>query len=176
MKLRKVPMLLSLLAALTLLFGGWFLYQKMQIESPLREKAEQLTSATLVDFKINKDRVDMKLQVTKPDKFVEEYPELLKTLQAYARGKAFDIMLTNQADSLKPVWNEGLFGLTEAIEGKAYSKIPTILAQMKDRYKLDAAYGRIDDANVYIFLKRGNDEYYQIIPRNQSTSEVENRG
>ncbi|QDX93861.1 hypothetical protein EEL32_05135 [Brevibacillus laterosporus] len=175
MKLRKVPMLLSLVAALSLLFGGWFLYQKMQIESPLREQAEKLTSATLVDFQMKKDRIDIKLQVTKPETFVEEYPELLKTLQTYARGKAFDIMLTNQADSLKLVWKEGLFGLTEAIEGKEYSKIPTILTQMKNLYKLDEAYGRIDETNVYIFLKRGTDEYYQVIPRKQSTSEVVNR-
>ncbi|WP_232696391.1 hypothetical protein [Brevibacillus daliensis] len=176
MKLRKGPMFLSLLVALALLFSGYFLFQKVQIEKPLMEQAEQMTSAKLIDFSMQKDKVTYKFEVTNPEQFVIDYPKLIDAIKTYAPEKAFDIMLTNQDESLQPIWNEGLFGLIEAIETKQYSNIPELLSEWKETYKLDEAFGRIDDKYVYIFMKRGEDEFYKVIPRKQPISEVVNRG
>lgn len=176
MQVRKVPIISSLLIALALLFGGWFLFQKVEVEEPVRTKIEQMDSATLADLQVTKEQMLIKLTVTKPASFPEEYMALEEDINRIVKNKQVTVELTNQNEQLKKVWNEGTFALTEALELRQYSKLPALVNEWKVANNLDLAYTSMDKSNIYIFLKRGGDEFYTIVPRNQQEGEVSARG
>ncbi|MGC5324608.1 hypothetical protein [Brevibacillus sp. SYSU BS000544] len=176
MQVRKVPIISSLLIALALLFGGWFLFQKVEIEEPVRTKIAQMESATLADLQITKEQMLIKLTVTKPEDFPEEYKSLENDISGIVKNKEVIVELTNQNEELKKVWNNGTFALTEALELHQYSKLPALVNEWKVKNQLDLALTSMDKSNIYIFLKRGSDEFYTIVPREQQESEVNARG
>ncbi|WP_019122405.1 hypothetical protein [Brevibacillus massiliensis] len=177
MSVRKVPVVLSLLATLALLFGGWFIYQKTAIEEPIRTEVNQMTSAKLADLLVDKERIEMNLTITKPDQFAGEYAQLLAAIKPISAGKQVEIHLTNQDPELKQIWSNGIFDITEAMDLHQYSRIPAILNKWKDANHLDLAASSMDDTNVYIYLQRGSKQYYAILPRlSQQGNEVTIRG
>lgn len=176
MQLRKVPIITSLLVTMALLFGGWFLYQKVEIEEPIRTEISGMKSATLADLQMNKEQLLIKLTVTNPDKFPEEYMELQNHIEQQINNKKVTVVLTNQDDALKQVWMDGTFALTEALELRQYSKVPQIVGDWKLKNHLDKASTAMDHNNIYVFLKRGADEYYTIVPRIVTEEEVSARG
>lgn len=178
MQTRKLPVsiLLSLLATLTLLFGGWFLYTKMQVEEPIRKQIGQMTSVKLADMQVGRDQLMIDLNVVKPDTFPAEYVALLQTIRDIAPDKKVQIQLANQNPALKRIWSEGVFRFTEAVDLHEYSKIPALLGEWKKANQLDTATASMDDNYIYVFLKRGKAQYFTIIPRTPLQQEVTSRG
>lgn len=165
-----------MLTTLTLLFGGWFLYQKLGIDEPIREQIGQMKSVKLADLSTDREQIVIRLTVTNPDAFPEEYQQLLKTIERIAPGKKVELVTTNQDGELKKIWNKGIFAFTEALELRQYSKIPAMLADWKAKYGLDAAISDMDDEHLYVFLKRGEAEYFTIVSREQPEREVTANG
>lgn len=176
MQVRKVPIISSLLITLALLFGGWYLFQKVEIEEPVRTKIAQMDSATLADLQVTKEQMLIKLTVTNPDAFPEEYTSLEQEINRIVNNKQVTVELTNQNEELKKVWNEGTFALTEALELHQYSKLPALVNEWKVKNQLDTALTSMDKSNIYIFLKRGSEEFYTIVPRDLQEGEVNARG
>ncbi|MGO0061055.1 hypothetical protein ACTID9_13730 [Brevibacillus fluminis] len=172
MTLRRLPIMLSFLVTMVLLFGGWYLYQQMEVKEPLKTEVQQMTSATLTDLKVAKDQVIVKLHVTNPDTFPQEYRQLQKELQAYSNGREIDVEVTNQGEQLKKIWTDGQFAVNEAIELHEYSKIPQLVAAWKQTYKLDSAVAKMDDSTIYIYMKNGQQDFYAMLPRTATTGEV----
>lgn len=172
MTLRRLPIMLSFLVTMVLLFGGWYLYQQMEVKEPLKTQVEQMTSATLTDLQVVKNQVMIKLHVTNPDTFPQEYRELLKATQKYSNGREIDVQVSNQGDGLKKIWTDGQFAVNEAIELHEYSKIPAMLADWKQAYKLDSAIAKMDESTIYIYLKDGKQDFYAMLPRTAVTEEV----
>jgi hypothetical protein len=103
---------LSLLATLALLFGGWFLYQKIEIEEPIRAEIGQLQSATLAHLNVGKDRIEIDLKVTKPETFPQEYRELLDNTKGISGNKQVEINVDNQSQAMNDIWKSGQFVFT----------------------------------------------------------------
>lgn len=176
MKVRALPVLLSMLATFTLLFGGWFLYQKTQLEEPLRNTIAAMKTAELVELSVRQDQLTVLLDVTDPTAFPKEYRELAVEISRLAAGKAWVINTRNDDEELAAVWATGIFELTEAIELHQYSKIPQLLQDWKVRYQLDAAQAQMDEEDVFIYLKRGDADFYKVVPRMKRDSGVIARG
>lgn len=178
MQTRKLPVsiLLSLLITLTLLFGGWFLYTKLQVEEPIRKQIGQMTSVKLADMQVGKEQLMIDLNVVKPESFPGEYIALLQTIRDIAPDKKVQIELANQDPELKKIWSEGVFRFTEAVDLHEYSKIPTLLNSWKTEHHLDTATASMDDNYIYVFLKRDKAQYFTIIPRTPLHQEVISRG
>jgi hypothetical protein len=175
LQLRKVPIVLSLLATLTLLFGGWFLYQKMEVEEPIKREIGQLKSAELARLYMEKDQVTIDLTVTKPEVFPREYQQLQLKLSELLRDKVVEITIHNQAQALEDIWTNGVFVFTEAVDLHQYSRIPQIVSEWKHTYGLDEASTQMDEKNIYVYLKRGTDDFFTIVPR-YAEKEVTARG
>lgn len=175
MQLRKNAIGLSLLATLILLFGGWFLYQKLEVEQPIRDQIGRFQSAELVELHAGKNNIHIDLKVTNPELFPQEYRQLLKEAKELAGNKQIEVTLANQSEELEQVWMKGLFSFTEAVDLHQYSRIPQMVSEWKEAYKLDQALAQMDGERVYVYLKRGNEDYYAIIPR-VAESEVIARG
>ncbi|MGG1659698.1 hypothetical protein [Brevibacillus sp. NRS-1366] len=175
MQLKKSTIGLSLLATLALLFGGWFLYQKMEIEEPIRTEVGQLQSATLDHLNISKDKIQIDLKVTKPETFPQEYRDLVEKTSKFAGDKEVVIGVNNQSQAMSDIWKNGQFVFTEAIDLHQYSRIPQMVAEWKASNKLDAASALMDDENIYVYLKKGTEDFYTIVPRS-TEKEVTARG
>jgi rhamnogalacturonyl hydrolase YesR len=178
MQTRKKPLIamLSLIATLAVLFGGWFLYQKMEVEEPIRQLIGEMKSAQLAQLQVDRDQVSIKLQVTNPDAFPEEYKHLFKSVGEIVQNKQVDISIHNKDSQVKQVWADGVFAITEAVDLHQYSKIPALLEAWKRQYHLENAITRMDDTNVYVYLKRGTDDFYAVVPRFASPGEVTTNG
>ncbi|QRG69954.1 hypothetical protein [Brevibacillus choshinensis] len=175
MQLKKGTIGMSLVATLALLFGGWFLYQKIEIEEPIRTEIGQLQSASLAHLDVGKDRIEIDLKVTKPEAFPQEYRELLEMTSKLSEGKQVVISVDNQSADLKNIWTNGQFVFTEAMELHQYSRIPQLVGQWKKEHQLDAASALMDDNNIYVYLKKGTEDFYTIVPRTME-DEVTARG
>lgn len=173
--MKKGTIGLSLVATLALLFGGWFLYQKMEIEEPIRTEIGQLQSASLAHLAVGKEQIDIELKVTKPETFPQDYRQLQEMTSKLSANKKVVISVDNQSQDLKQIWNSGQFGLTEAIDLHQYSRIPQLVGQWKAEHKLDAATALMDDSNIYVYLKKGAEDFYTIVPRTVE-NEVTARG
>lgn len=175
MQLKKGTIGLSLVATLALLFGGWFFYQKIEIEEPIRTEIGQLQSASLTHLDVGKDQIEIDLKVTKPETFPQEYRELLDKTSGLAGSKKVVISVENQSQDLKDIWKNGQFVFTEVMDLHQYSRIPQIVDQWKKENKLDDATALMDDTNIYVYLKKGSEDFYTIIPRSME-DEVTARG
>jgi hypothetical protein len=174
-QVRKGTIVLSLIATLTLLFGGWFLYQKMQIEEPIRTEIGQMQSAELAKLEVGKDRIHIDLKVTNPERFPQEYRQLKRKLGELVGNKPVDMEIHNKAKALEEIWTNGVFVFTEAVDLHQYSRIPQIVGQWKEVHSLDEALTQMDDENIYVYLKRGSEDFYTIVPRS-SGNEVTAHG
>lgn len=174
-QLKKSAIGLSLLATLALLFGGWFLYQKMEIEEPIRAEVGQLQSATLGQLNIGKEKIQIDLKVTKPETFPQEYRDLVAKTSKLAGEKEVEIRVDNQSETMRDIWKNGQFVFTEAIDLHQYSRIPEMVSEWKTSHKLDEASALMDDANIYVYLKKGTEDFYTIVPRSKE-KEVTARG
>lgn len=164
-QMKKSAIGLSLVATLALLFGGWFLYQKMEIEEPIRAEIGQMQSATLGNLEINKDKIQIDVTVTKPDAFPAEYRNLLTETKKIAGEKEVVIDIDNQSTTMHDIWQSGQFVFTEAVELHEYSRIPALMEQWKKGNQLDQASASMDDKNIYVYMKKGTEDFYTIIPR-----------
>jgi len=162
---RKSTIGLSLLATLALLFGVWFLYQKLEIESPLREEIGQLQSATLNHLDVGREKIQIDLTVTKPDAFPQEYRELMNTATKLAGAKQVEVRVGNKSQSMQGIWQSGQFVFKEAMDLHQYSRIPQLVNEWKSSHQLDEVSALMDDANIYIYMKKGTDDFYAIVPR-----------
>jgi len=164
-QLKKGAIGMSLVATLALLFGGWFLYQKIEIEEPIRAEIGQLQSASVTHLTVGKDKIEIDLKVTKPEAFPQEYRHLQELTASLSAGKQVEIQVENQAQNLKDIWANGQFVFTEAIELHQYSRIPQLVEQWKAEHQLDDASALMDDTNIYVYLKKGAEDFYTIVPR-----------
>lgn len=172
MQLKKSAIGMSLVATLALLFGGWFLYQKLAIEEPIRTEIGQLQSASLNHLNVGKDKIEIDVKVTKPDAFPQDYRHLQELTASLSAGKQVEIRVENQAQSLKDIWNRGQFVFTEAIDLHQYSRIPQLVEQWKTEHQLDDASALMDDTNIYVYLKKGAEDFYVIVPRSANDEVV----
>lgn len=175
MQLKKSAIGLSLLATLALLFGGWFLYLKMEVEEPIRNEIGQLQSATMAHLDVGKDRIVIDLKVTNPDAFPQEYRKLVDATTKLANGKPVEIKIDNQSKQMDDIWKNGQFVFAEAMELHQYSRIPQLVAEWKTNHQLDEATALMDDKNIYVYMKKGTEDFYTIVPLSDN-KEVTARG
>jgi len=178
MQTRKKPLtiMLSLIATLTLLFGGWYMYQKMEIEEPIRQTVEAMKSAQLSNLHIDKNEVAIELTVTHPEMFPNEYKELSNSMAQMLDNKDVNITVSNKDSDLQTIWADGVFAFTEAVDLHQYSKVPALLSQWKQEHQLDVVDTQMDERNVYVFMKRGKDAFYVMVPRFPNEQEVQVNG
>lgn len=165
MQLKKTSIVLSLLATLALLFGGWFLYQKIQIEEPIRAAIGQLESATLNDLKMDSEKIAIDVTVQDPEKFSFEYPELLEKTAKLAGDRNVVISAANTSEEMRAIWHHGQFVFTEAVDLHQYSRIPQLMEEWKASHQLDEAFALMDEDNIYVYMKKGSEDFYTIVSR-----------
>jgi len=173
MKLRAMPVMLSLISTLALLFGGWYTYQHFYIKQPVQDYIASKNDLVLNDLRITQDQVIVDIDFKNPERFVSEYKELNQYLQEQMNGKEISIRLPQYGEEMKKLWEKEYFGVAEAIQTKEYSKIPLMVEQMKEKEHLQQAMARMDEDFVYLYLKDDSDHIYAVLPLKEGVNDLE---
>jgi hypothetical protein len=163
--IRALPVTLSLISTLVMLFGGWFLYQQFYVQKPIEAFIEGKKHIVLNDLQIQNDTVIVDLDFKNGDQFAADYQEINQFIMDKTGGKKVQIRLPEQGEELKRVWTEEYFELEEAIQKQEYSRIPSIIEEIKRSKVLENTMTSMDKENIYIYLQKGSDHLYAVLPR-----------
>lgn len=166
MKLRWVPIFLTIIGTAVLLFGGLFVYRSVAMENPLAHLTDGLAGVTQEKPQIGGDRVDVELKLADG----VGLRDLFATLQDRAEGiiGKRDLQLKVTSDSapeLDSWWSSRLFDVAEAMETKHYAQIPATLESHAGELPGLAVATEIDDNNVYVRLSKDGHAKYVVLPR-----------
>ncbi|MDQ0192944.1 hypothetical protein [Paenibacillus wynnii] len=175
MKLRLVPVLLTSLLSVALMFGGWFLYRQFAIQEPLQKIVNSYQGVNKSHISINRDEVSLKLDL-KPGTKLRELVQYISTEgKSVIGGRSIKLDLEQQSsEELDDIWDQAMFSVAEAMESRKYTLIPAKLDQLKEKYKGITATTEIDDNNVYVSLTNGKESKFIILPRQPETMGVWN--
>jgi hypothetical protein len=166
MKLRIVPIVITVMVTGLLLFGGWYMYRTFAIEQPLERIISNVNGVTYSKPVIGRDTVTVQLKLQKGTDIKEVYNRI-STKGASVIGSRelkIDIMQTGDAE-LERVWSSVLFQVAEAMENRTYSNIPLAMKSLEAHNAGLKASNEIDDSNVYITLHKGQAVKYVVLPR-----------
>jgi hypothetical protein len=167
MKVRALPILVSLITTLFILFGGWFFYQQYYLQRPIQSFIEHKPSVVLKGLEMTKDAINVDLDFKNAATFPQDYQDIYNYILERANGKAVNIQLPEQGPKMKDLWGENYFGFAEAVQHQQYSRIPALVEQIKQTQKLDKTLARMDGKNIYVYLQKGSDHLYAVLPQKQ---------
>lgn len=171
MKLK--PMAVTFAVCLVLLIGGGFTYQYVAQEKPLQQSLNQaqyshiqLTGNKTEGYVVSLDILNDK---TLADAIIEA-KQLMKDNNIDASNYSFE--LEQKPSSLKQVWQENLFEISEVMANKNYSKLPELMNSIESSHSDVKATASIDDQYVYISLMSDDQRFDQLLPLDGGTMGV----
>ncbi|WP_027417532.1 hypothetical protein [Aneurinibacillus terranovensis] len=170
MKVRTMPIFLSILISSIVLFGGWYVFQSQFVKKPIATEIAAMKGVKLGAISVGRDSVDVKVTFTNPDTFADQYKAIQRLVAEKTNGKPATIQLNSPDNRLQQIWNKNAFAIDEALDLHTYSKIPAVLNSMKKTYGLTAASSQIDDQNIYVYLNDGKNPYFTVLPRYKEVS------
>lgn len=171
MKLRPIPIAISVFVTATLLFGGWFVYRQVAMFKPIEKLVSAYEGVNNVQIDINPNEVTLNLDL-EPQTNVRGLVELINTDGSqYIKGKKLKLDVKNHStEELDEFWSSALFTVAEAMETRQYTQIPEKLQKMSDG-NIQVDYD-MDDENVYVSLSDGEASKFIILPRQPATMGV----
>ncbi|MGO4494489.1 hypothetical protein AB4114_01070 [Paenibacillus sp. 2RAB27] len=166
MKLRVLPVILSVIISAGVLFGGWFAYTSFAMENPLSHIINTVPGVTNSNMKLSSNQVDVELTL-KPDANLRQVVELIKEEGSSIIGKrTVNITIKNQSsDKLDQWWSKALFEVAQAMETKHYADIPATLQKYANGVPTMNVDSEMDEKNVYIRLTDGDATKFIMLPR-----------
>jgi copper chaperone CopZ len=165
-KLRLLPVLISIVATSAVLFGGWFAYHSVAMETPLSETIHNIPGVEEVKMNIETDKVTLELTLASDARLHEVMAEIRENGKAIIKDRSIDLKVTNRSSAdLDQWWSFMMFDIAEAMENRRYSHIPeTLFARQSELsgLKIDTA---MDEENVYIRLIHDDHSKFIVLPR-----------
>jgi hypothetical protein len=166
MKLRLLPIIITVLTSSVVLFGGWFIYHSMAVESPMNKVISQVQGVQSVSTNVNNTQVTVNLQLKNDADIRNLYRKISDQGGSLLGSRELKLNLaSNTSPQLEAWWSSALFEVAQAMETKQYAKIPAALqakAGQVPNLKVDTA---MDETNVYVRLTQGDFSKYIILPR-----------
>jgi hypothetical protein len=168
MKLRLLPVVISVVVSATVLFGGWFTYNSFAMEHPLSDVINQAPGVTHSSINLGSDAVTVDLTL-KPDADLREIVHKIMTDGSSIIGKRqLDIHTTNAAPELEAWWSRALFDVAQAMETKHYAAIPTTLQDKANAISGLKVDTQMDGNYVYVRLTDGTNSKFIMLPRSSA--------
>ncbi|MFF2482206.1 hypothetical protein [Paenibacillus sp. NPDC058071] len=178
MKIRIVPVLITAAAAAVLLFGSWFIYNRMVIEKPLNKAIQNIAGISSADEPVlGQGRVSLRLTLGENADLKQVYEQINEQGKDVIGKKELDLQIANahSNDRLDKLWSGALFDIAQAMETKSYSNIPKTMNGIAKQNEGVQAVTDMDDHNVYITLKDGKHYKHVVLPRTPVMLEVSAR-
>ncbi|MDD9267687.1 hypothetical protein ACFPES_11690 [Paenibacillus sp. GCM10023248] len=166
MKLRLLPVVLSVIISAGVLFGGWFAYTSFAMENPLSDIISKVPGVTSSTMKLDKDQVDIEITL-KADANLRTVVERIHEEGASIIGKrTVNIHVKdNPSEGLNQWWSKALFEVAQAMETKHYADIPATLQKYAADMPNLKVESEMDQTYVYIRLTDGDATKFIMLPR-----------
>ncbi|MZQ84449.1 hypothetical protein GQF01_20225 [Paenibacillus sp. 5J-6] len=166
MKLRLLPVVLSVIISAGVLFGGWFAYTSFAMENPLSDIISKVPGVTNSTMKLDKDRVDIEVNL-QADANLRTVVERINKDGASIIGKrTVNVQVKDHSsEKLDEWWSKALFEVAQAMETKHYADIPTTLQKYAADLPSMKVESEMDQTYVYIRLTDGDATKFIMLPR-----------
>ena len=166
MRLRLIPILITIAVSSTVLFGGWFVYRSVALEDPLIEQVKAIDGVADAMVDIGRDQVELQVQLIQDASLAAVYPKIEAAASAL-HGRDARIEISGESDqALDAWWSKALFDVAQAMDTMQYSIIPERLEELAREQGGDLhVISEIDDKNVYITLQNEQAIKYIVLPR-----------
>lgn len=166
MKLRLLPVVMSVVISAGVLFGGWFAYTSLAMENPLSDIISKVPGVTSSTMKLDNNQVDIEVSLN-PDANLRNVVESIHKEGASIIGKrSVNINVkSNPSEKLDQWWSKALFEVAQAMETKHYADIPTTLQKYAEGVPNMKVDSEMDQTNVYIRLTDGDATKFIMLPR-----------
>lgn len=166
MKIRFMPLLLSLLISSIVLFGGWFVYQSAALKTPLSNILTEIEGIEHSEADLQRDQAYIELTLSSDANLREIMHKINESTASIINNRALHIkIIDNSNDELDRWWSNVLFDVAQAMESKAYGDIPDALAQAKVQLSDLEFVTEMDEQYVYIQLQYGGHSKFIMLPR-----------
>jgi hypothetical protein len=166
MKLRLLPIGISLILSLSVLFGGWFLYDSYAMETPMNQIVKETPGVQEAVVKIDKDRVTIELSPASDANVREIYKSIVTRGASLIGSRTVHLDIKSvPGPALDAWWSKALFNVAQSMETKRFGEIPARLEELKGSYEGLTVQSEMDESYVYITLKddAGN-SLYKMLP------------
>jgi hypothetical protein len=166
MKLRLIPILITVAASSALLFGGWFFYHSMVVENPIKDVILGVHGVKQVSTNVNNSQVSIDLKLSKDADLRSLYTTISKEGASLLRNRELKLNLDSQSSpELEQWWSSALFEVAQAMDTKHYAVIPQVLEARDQQIPGLTVTTEMDEKNVYVRLTDGVHSKYIILPR-----------
>ncbi|WP_138492926.1 hypothetical protein [Paenibacillus pinistramenti] len=166
MKLRLFPIVATVVVSALLLFGGWYGYRQIALQSPLEKMVKEYDGVNSAQFDITHSTVGLKLDLEPGTDLRDLIQHIKDNGASLIAGKELQVEVKDHSnDALDKWWSEALFPIAEAMENKRYTEITSTLNEMTADLPGLKATAEMDDTNVYITLTDGDASKFIILPR-----------
>ncbi|WP_411342880.1 hypothetical protein ACE3MZ_14585 [Paenibacillus sp. WLX1005] len=165
MKLRALPVILTVVVSITLLFGGWFTYRQLTLHNPLMNIVDSYPGVNSAQVSINQKEVALKLDL-KPETDLGSLVQTLNKQSADIIGaRTLKLEVVDHSDdTLNQIWENAMFPVSQAMANRQYTDIPKTLEQIARDNSGITAKAEMDDRNVYVSLSNGKASKFLILP------------
>jgi hypothetical protein len=165
-KLRLVPIVISLVVSSVLLFGGWFLYDSFAMENPLGRIVQEQPGVKDSNVSIGNGSVTIELTPEPEANIREIYNSIVQDGSSIINNRKVELVIRDSTTGeLDRWWSEALFDVAQAMETSRYAAIPEALAAKKASYPGLSVDTEMDDKYVYIHMAADGHHKYKLLPR-----------
>jgi hypothetical protein len=166
MKLRFIPILITVAVTSALLFGGWYFYQSSAVENPIKNVILGVQGVNQVTTNINNSQVSIDLKLNKDADLRNLYSTISKEGASLLSSRELKLNLESQTSPELDQWrSSALFEVAQAMDTKHYADIPQVLKARAQEIPGLSVMTEMDETNVYVRLTDGVNSKYIILPR-----------
>lgn len=166
MKLKIGPTVTTAALSAVLLFGGWYGYRHYGVEQPLDRIAESVPGVESAESSMSGNDVTLKVGLAADANLAEVYKKVTEQGASSIGSKTLQFVVDGGTnDDLEHIWSQALFDVAEAMDKGQYSDVRDAMASLAERYPNLETATEMDDDNVYITLRSGDDAKFVILPR-----------
>ncbi|WP_010273778.1 V-type proton ATPase subunit C [Paenibacillus senegalensis] len=166
MKLRLLPILLTVACSSVILFGGWFVYRSYAMETPLATVVSEAPGVEEADINLTNNFVDIYLKLNQDANLREIYKHIQKEGAGLLAKRELNLHIEEEpSPAIDQWWSRVLFDIAQAMETRNYSAIPVTLEEKSADLPGLEVVTEIDSTNVYVQLTYEGATKYILLPR-----------
>lgn len=173
MKLRILPLSITIVCTAAVLFGGWFSYRHFGIERPLDRIAAAAPGVTSAEVATTNGQVSIDVGLSRDANIGDVYRRIKTDGSSEIGGKKLELNVTNESnETLDKAWSYSLFDVAQAMETRQYTGIRDAMDKVSEQFPGVTADTTMDEDNVYVTLREGEAAKFVILPRQPAMMEV----
>ncbi|GGJ12048.1 hypothetical protein [Paenibacillus hunanensis] len=165
MKLRALPVIITALVSVAVLFGGFFAYRQLTLYKPLMNMVTAYPGVNSAQISINQKEVDLKLDLKSNADLGSIMEQFNKQSMPIVGARKVKLEVEDHSDQqLNNIWENAMFPVSQAMANRQYTDIPKTMQQIAGKNSGITAKAQMDDRNVYVSISNGKASKFLILP------------